>query len=113
MIIGATCVQPEIRTKAAKKVIDNLSEEQKEKFGINSDTEEDIHILNQLYFMFGGRGKEEPMFSYDEIDTPIIIGYRITCNSYDWVWFYKLNNVIKEVTNGEYKLVESKKTEDK
>lgn len=76
-------------------------------------TEEDIHTLNQLYFMFRGSGKEEPLFSYDEIGTPIIIGYRITCHSYDWVWFYKLNSVIKELTDGKYKLVESKKTEDK
>ena len=75
--------------------------------------EEDINTLNQLYFMFTGRGKEEPLFSYNEIGNPIIIGYRITCHSYDWVWFYKLNNVIKEITNGKYKLVESKETEDK
>ena len=76
-------------------------------------TKEDIDNINQLYFMFGGKCREEPLFSYDEISTPIIIGYRITDCYYDWVWFYKLNGAIKELTDGKYKLVESKKTEDK
>lgn len=76
-------------------------------------TEEDINSLNHLYFMFGGSGKEEPYFSYDEIDTPIIIGYRITGYNHDWVWFNKLNCIIKDVTDGKYKLVKSEETEDK
>ena len=49
---------------------------------------------NNLSFIFGGECKEEPLFSYDEIGTPIVIGYRITCCNYDWVWFYKLNYVM-------------------
>lgn len=76
-------------------------------------TKEDINNINQLYFMFGGKCIEKPLFSYDEISTPIIIGYRITDCYYDWVWFYKLNGVVKDLTDGKYKLVESEETENK
>jgi hypothetical protein len=76
-------------------------------------TEEDINSLNHLYFMFGGSSKEDPYFSYDEIDTPIIIGYRIIGYNYDWVWFYKLKDIVKDLTDGKYKLVESEETENK
>ena len=65
----------------------------------------DIDTLNQLWFLFGGKSKQEPMFSKEDLNTVIIMGYRwYKEGEFDWVWFYKFNEIVNDMTNGKYQL---------
>ncbi len=74
---------------------------------------ETIDVINQLWFMYGGKGKEVARFTSEDINKPIMVGYRLDDTHYDWVWFYKLKDIVKDLTDGKYKLVESEETENK
>ena len=71
-------------------------------------TNDHITTLNQLWFMYEGKGNmDTPKFESSDKGTPIVIGYRFYENKIDWIWFYKLCDEIQKVTDGHYKLVSS------
>lgn len=74
-------------------------------------TEEHIDWINQIYFMFNGRNKTEPLCTIADIGTPILWGFRHCDYVLDWVWFYKLNNFIEEITNNKFVVYEKNKVE--
>lgn len=76
-------------------------------------TKEHIDLINQIYFMFNGRDKIEPLCTESDIDTPILWGFRTCSNVIDWAWFYKLNNFIEKVTNNKFVVYEKNKMECK
>lgn len=63
-----------------------------------------IDILNQLWKLNGGASQEKLVFDKSDINTVILVGVRFCCDKLDWVWFYKLNNVITRITDGKYKI---------
>lgn len=65
----------------------------------------DIDALNQLWFLFGGNGLEKAIFSDKDLNNPIIVGYRMCNCEIEWCWFHKVADFIRDVTNGEYKLI--------
>ena len=67
-------------------------------------TEYQINTMNQLYFMYGGRDKMEPMFTKDDIGKIILLGYRYYSSDPDWIWFYKFDDIVSTITKGKYKL---------
>jgi len=75
-------------------------------------TQEDIDVLNQIWKCFSGRTRETLAFDEEDINTPIIIGYRFSYNNsaeFDWVWFHKLKTFIDEVTDEEFRLEKNQK----
>ena len=66
-------------------------------------TQEHIDALNQLWFIFGGKGTDKPKFSKEDIGTFILLGYRYMENNMDWVWFYKFDYMVEKMTGGKYR----------
>lgn len=68
-------------------------------------TQEHINTLNQLWKLNGGASREELIFDKSYINTVILVGIRF-CENYkiDWIWFWKLNDVINNITKGKYKI---------
>jgi hypothetical protein len=66
-------------------------------------TQEHIDALNQLYFMFGGKCTDKPKFSKEDIGTFILLGYRYNGDNMDWVWLYKFDIMIADMTGGKYR----------
>lgn len=71
--------------------------------------EKHIDTMNMLWRLFGGGGelKKENLFSEDDINKVIMIGYRIYNGSFDWVWFWKFDDMVKDATANKYKLVKN------
>lgn len=67
-------------------------------------TAEHIDYLNQLWFMFGGQGDTNPIFSQKDKKTIVLLGYRFIGAKLDWVWFYKLNEIINRITKGNFEI---------
>lgn len=70
--------------------------------------ESHIDTLNQLHRMFGGSNlkEEEAKFNSIDIGLPIIVGYRFDgAYALDWVWFHKVADMLKEVTDGKFVLL--------
>lgn len=44
-------------------------------------------------------------FSNLDINNIILIGIRFICEKLDWIWFWKFNDAIKDITNSKYKLI--------
>lgn len=67
---------------------------------------EDIDTINQVWLMFGGRNsKGERMFAtITDIERPIIWGYRHCCGKIDWSWFYKLDDIVEELSCSKFTL---------
>lgn len=63
---------------------------------------EHIDALNQLYFMYGGKNKSDAKFSKSDIFKPILLGIRIWDSKIDWLWFYKVEDFVKEVTANKF-----------
>lgn len=76
-------------------------------------TEQHIDLINQIYYMFGGRNKSNTFCTIEDIDTPILWGFRTCEYNIDWAWFYKLNNFIESVTNNNYKINRNPITDEK
>jgi hypothetical protein len=74
-------------------------------------TAEDIDVLNQLWFSFEGsnRKDEEAKFSIDDLNHVILMGYRQYESNMDWVWFYKMEDVVNDLTNGKFQLTSKAK----
>lgn len=60
--------------------------------------QEHIDTLNHLHKLFGGRNLDTLFFNSNCLYRPIIMGYRIYNDQIDWCWFYRLDNVIKDLT---------------
>jgi hypothetical protein len=63
-----------------------------------------INVMNQLYFMYEGKGRMEPKFTKDDINKIVLLGYRYYGPDPDWVWFYKFDDIVSTITEGKYKL---------
>lgn len=63
-----------------------------------------IDTLNQLWKLNGGAANNDLLFTEDNINNIILVGVRFYCDKLDWVWFYKFNNVVKNITLGKYKI---------
>lgn len=70
--------------------------------------QEHLDAINQLYFMFGGRSSDgkpkKPEVTEEDLNTPILFGYRFYCNAVDWVWFHKVSTIVSSITRGTYTL---------
>ena len=67
--------------------------------------EEDINTLNQLWKLNGGSTSKELFFNKDDLQKVILVGIRFaTNNKIDWIWFWKFNDVINNITDGKYVL---------
>lgn len=68
--------------------------------------EKHIDILNQLWKLNGGASKDNLLFSTEDLDKVIAIGIRYyETFKIDWIWFWKINDVIKSITDNDYTLV--------
>lgn len=68
-------------------------------------TQEQIDTLNHLHKLFGGRTLDTLYFTPDCLNRPIVMGYRTYDSQIDWCWFYKLDNVIKDLTQDKFILM--------
>lgn len=70
--------------------------------------EQDIDTINHIYMMFEGKHeKAEKLFAdFSDIGKPLLWCYRHDCSAIDWVWFYKLEDEIKNLTLGKFGLIE-------
>lgn len=60
--------------------------------------ESDVITISQLTQLFGNK----VTFSKKDIDKPILIGRYVVNSTVDHLWFYKLEDVIKNLTDGIY-----------
>lgn len=67
-------------------------------------TQEHIDTLNQLFFIYNGRDKHEQKFSKKDIGRFVLVGYRLYKDALDWVWFYKFDYMVEQMTGGKYKI---------
>lgn len=68
-------------------------------------TQEHIDTMNQLWFMHGGKDTVKPKFSEKDFKTVILMGTRHYNHKLDWCWFYKLDEVIAEITADKFVLI--------
>ena len=62
-----------------------------------------IDTLNQLWKLNGGASKEDLLFSTEDLHKVIAVGIRFCSNDkIDWIWFWKINDVIRSITDGKY-----------
>ena len=68
--------------------------------------EEDINTLNQLWKLNGGAtSKDFLFFDKGDLQKVILVGIRFATNDkIDWIWFWKFNDVINNITDGKYVL---------
>ena len=67
--------------------------------------EEDINTLNQLWKLNGGATRKELFFDKGDLKKVILVGIRFATNDkIDWIWFWKFNDVINNITDGKYVL---------
>lgn len=67
--------------------------------------EEDINTLNQLWKLNGGAARKELFFDKGDLQKVILVGIRFATNDkIDWIWFWKFNDVINNITDGKYVL---------
>jgi len=67
--------------------------------------EEDINTLNQLWKLHGGATSKELFFNKSDLQKVILVGIRFATNGkIDWIWFWKFNDVINNITDGKYVL---------
>ena len=67
--------------------------------------EEDINTLNQLWKLNGGATSKELVFNKSDLQKVILVGIRFATNDkIDWIWFWRLNDVINNITDGKYVL---------
>lgn len=70
--------------------------------------ESHIDTLNQLWKLNGGAYKKDLFFSNEDLNNVIAIGIRFCSNDkIDWIWFWKVSNVIRSVTDGRYTVAEN------
>lgn len=70
--------------------------------------EKHIDTLNQLWKLNGGASQDKLIFDSSYINTVVLVGVRIYDSKIDWIWFYKLNDVIDDITSSKYKLSKNK-----
>lgn len=63
-----------------------------------------INTLNQLWKLNGGSSREDLLFNECDINSVILVGIRRCGSKIDWIWFWKFNNVVEEITLGKYKI---------
>jgi hypothetical protein len=68
-------------------------------------TQEQIDTLNHLHKLFGGRNLDTLFFTSDNLNRPILMGYRTYNNEIDWCWFYRLDNIVKDLTQDKFILM--------
>lgn len=68
-------------------------------------TQEQLDTLNHLHKLFEGRTLDTLFFTPDCLNKPIIMGYRTYNSQIDWCWFYKLDNVVKDLTQDKFILM--------
>lgn len=67
-----------------------------------------LDTLNQLWKLNGGASRDSLLFTEEDLKKVILVGIRMTENyKIDWMWFWKLNDVVKKVTNNKYRVVKS------
>ena len=65
--------------------------------------ESHIDTLNQLWKLNGGASKEDLFFSTEDLHKVIAVGIRFCPNNkIDWIWFWKIKNVIENITDNKY-----------
>lgn len=64
--------------------------------------ESHIDTLNQLWKLYGGNGNDNLLFSDKDLHKVIAIGISKCCEKTDWIWFWKINNVIENITDNKY-----------
>jgi hypothetical protein len=68
-------------------------------------TQEQLDTLNHLHKLFGGRNLDTLFFTSDNLNRPILMGYRTYNNEIDWCWFYRLDNIVKDLTQDKFILM--------
>ena len=66
--------------------------------------QEHLDTINQLVQLFHwGNDNDAKTFATEkDLHTPILVGRRFEGGTLDWVWFYKLNDFVMNVTGGKY-----------
>lgn len=65
--------------------------------------ESHIDTLNQLWKLNEGASKRDLFFSTEDLNKVIAVGIRFCSNDkIDWVWFWKINDVIRSITDNKY-----------
>lgn len=65
--------------------------------------ESHIDTLNQLWKLNGGASKSDLFFSTEDLHKVIAVGIRFCSNDkIDWIWFWKVDDVIKSITGDKY-----------
>lgn len=71
----------------------------------------DIDTLNHLDSLFHSCSRDvegrikESRFTCNDIGNPIFVGYRWEGNEVEYLWFYKISEIIEKYTNNTFKLV--------
>jgi len=64
--------------------------------------ESHIDTLNQIWKLYGGKSRDDLLFSKDDLNKVIAIGVRSYDGSTDWIWFWKINDIIEDITDKAY-----------
>lgn len=72
--------------------------------------QEHIDAINQMWWLYGGRkDKSVPLLTTEDLNKPLLMGYRFEGDWYDWVWFYKIDNLIRKATEDKFQINERNK----
>lgn len=70
--------------------------------------QEHIDAINQMWWLYGGhKDKSVPLLTEDDMNKPLLMGYRFDGDWYDWVWFHKLDELIDKATEGRFQITEN------
>ena len=66
----------------------------------------ELYTLNQLWKLNGGASSKDFLFfDKGDLQKVILVGIRFATNDkIDWIWFWKFNDVINNITDGKYVL---------
>lgn len=66
-------------------------------------TQEHLDVMNQIWALLHPEQTSKlPIFT--ELRVPYLIGYRFCNGKFDWIWFYDLNKIVKDVTKGKFNI---------
>ena len=70
--------------------------------------QEHLDTINQLVQLFhwGNDNDAKTFVTEKDLHTLILVGRRFEDGTLDWVWFYKLNDFVMNVTGGKYVVME-------
>jgi hypothetical protein len=66
-------------------------------------TQEHLDVMNQICAILDPEQTSKlPIFT--ELRVPYLVGYRFCGGKFDWIWFYDLNKIVKDVTKDKFNI---------